>query len=466
MANAATFLSGFPAKTAELALGFAQYLQEQSQGRMDSVAHLDKPLSPLESIMASEGVRYDSKALHNDAMAFVGRALGTRQDAAFTALFARQIEYIYTETFDIEYPDLKARQLIPVDTQVPSGADFYTYRQYDTATKAAILHNYAANSFPESDVFADEFKQAIKSIGSKYSYSVQDMRAAAMAGVPLEAKKASSARYGVEKRLEQIAAYGDAATGLYGITNAPSIQSVTKVSPAGTWAYQIYNALAGGTLTQAVQAILEDVNAMANQIFIATLGVHKPTTLALPTAAFAILATTPRAPGFTNDSILQFILGQSPWLEEIVDWPYLNTVGVYTLPGTFHATNGSASVTASVSQTGYLSVGNFITFSQDTSKTVYTVLTVAGTAITLTANYGGTTHTASPATISSGLAVLYEKNPRVLNLVIPQEFEQFPPEQNGLTWDVYCHMRCGGVNVIRPLAVSTMSGISSVGSGY
>ena len=58
------------------------------------------------------------------------------------------------------------------------------------------------------------------------------------------------------------------------------------------------------------------------------------------------------------------------------------------------------------------------------------------------------------------MALMYEKNPRVLNLVISQEFEQFPPQQDGLTWEIYCHLRTGGVNVIRPLAVNTQAGIS------
>ncbi len=454
-------LSALSPDTRSLALKFAELLAEHAEGgrrRADRAAILERPLSPLEQIFGTS-VRYDSKLLRQDAMEFVGRALpNIRNDAALTAMFARQLEYIFTWTADVEYPELKARSLIPVDTEVPTGADYYTYRMYDVAGEAALLHNYAKNSFPEADVFADEFKQAIKGIGDKYSYSVQDMRAAAMSGVPLEAKKASAARYAVEKRLERIAAYGDAATGIYGITNAPGILSATKVSPAGTWAQQIAAALAGGTLTATVQAILEDINTQANGIFVETIGTHKPTTLALPTAAFAVLATTPRAPGFTQDTILEFILKSSPWLEEIVDWPYLNTIGQYPLAGTFHVTNASATVTASVSQAGVVYVGATLYL----AGVPYVVSAFNGTTgITLSANYAGTTNaTLGGVTQQSGVSLMYEKNPRVASLIISQDFEQFPPEMDGLLWEIYCHLRTGGVNVIRPLAVSTMSGIS------
>jgi hypothetical protein len=458
--SARSFLDTQPGELQSLARLFGDFLAERasSGGRTDSLAMLEKPLSPMEQIFGS-GIRYDSKSLRTDATAFVQRAF-PRLDASFTAMFARQLEYIYTWTADIEYPELRARQLIPVDTEVPSGADYYTYRMYDVAEKAAILQNYAKNSFPESDVFGDEFKQGIKGIGSKYSYSVQDMRAAAMSGVPLEAKKASAARYACEKQLERIACFGDAATNLYGITNAPGVTAVSKVSPAGTWAQQIYAALAGGTLTQTVQAILEDVNAMANTIFTQTLGTRKPTTLALPTGAYAVLATTPRAPGFTEDTILEFILESSPWLKEIVDWAYLNTIGQLPLVGNFTVTNGSATVTAASSQAGVVYVGAILTFAH-TPGVPYTVSAFNGTTgITLSTTYAGTTDSTHGATQQSGLAVLYEKSPEVLELVIPQEFEQFPPQQDGLTWEVYCHMRTGGVNVMRPLAVATQAGIS------
>jgi hypothetical protein len=446
-------------ETEALANNFAEFLAEKARrdgDRRDSVAYLERPLSPLEE-MFGIGTRYDSKTLRSDAQAFVTKAL-PRADAAFSAMFARQLEYVYTWTADIEYPALKARSLVPVDTEVPSGAEFFTYSMYDVAGEAAILQNYAKNSFPEADVYADQFRQAVKGLGAKYSFSVQDMRAAAMAGVPLEAKKASSARYSVEKRLERIAAYGDAPTGIYGITNAPGITATTKLSPAGTWAQQIAAAIAAGTLPATSQAILGDVNAQAQGIYNATLGEHTPTTLVLPTAAFSILATTPWSPVYRDESILQFILKSSPWLDEIVDWPYLNTIGRLPLAGTFHVINGSASVVASVSQAGVVYVGATLYL----GGVAYVVSAFNGTTgITLSVVYAGSTNvTLGSVTQQSGLSLVYEKDPRVLQLVIPQEFEQFPPEMDGLLWEVYCHLRTGGVNVIRPLAVTTMAGIS------
>lgn len=457
----ANLIDSFSGEVQAMMSGLAQYIAARGGDgrRLDGIAHPTRDVDPMQEA-SGLAIAYSRAHLHQDAIDYVKTVFpGKREDASFTAMFARQLEYVYTWTADIEYPDLKSRNLIPVDTSVPSGAEYFTYNMFDKVAKAAMLHSYAKNSFPESDVYGDQFRQAVKGIGDKYSFSVQDMRAAQMSGMPLEQKKAESARYGIEKKLELIACVGDAPTGLFGITNAPGVAATAKVSPVGTWAQQIVAAIAAGTLTATVQAILQDVNAMANAIYTQTLGTHKPTTLILPTGAFAVLATTPRAPGFTEDTILDFILASSPWLNEITDWAYLNANGAFNLTGTFSVTNASESVTATLTQATQLVPGSVIYFSSQPT-TPYTVLTVVTTAITLTSNFTGTTASGLTATQVTGEAVMYEKNPRILQLVIPQEFEQFPPQIDGLTWEIYCHLRTGGVNVMRPLAVTTMSGIA------
>jgi hypothetical protein len=86
-----------------------------------------------------------------------------------------------------------------------------------------------------------------------------------------------------------------------------------------------------------------------------------------------------------------------------------------TLSGTFLVANGSASVTASVSQNGLLFPGDNVSFDDGTALGVtYTVLTVAGTAITLTSTYGGTSGTYTAEAVSLPLygtfAVTHESN--------------------------------------------------------
>lgn len=55
---------------------------------------------------------------------------------------------------------------------------------------------------------------------------------------------------------------------------------------------------------------------------------------------------------------------------------------------------------------------------------------------------------------TSDRMVVYKRDPDHLMLVIPQEFEQFPPQVKGMEFVVPCHARCGGVQVPYPLAIA------------
>ncbi len=49
-------------------------------------------------------------------------------DSAETAFFARELEYIKSKSYDIEFPPLKAIKLIPVSTEAGPGAESITYQ--------------------------------------------------------------------------------------------------------------------------------------------------------------------------------------------------------------------------------------------------------------------------------------------------------------------------------------------------
>jgi len=314
------------------------------------------------------------------------RMTGMRFDANDTAFFARQLEEIYTQTYDIEYPELKGRKLIPVDTRVNPGANSFTYRQFDKKGQANIVHNYA-DDFPNAEVVGVEWTQNVVSLGNSYQYSIQDMRAAAMAGIQLEAMKANAARELMERKLDTLSAIGDSATGLVGLTNAPNISSVT-VSTGASSGQTAWCSTAGVGTGKTVAEILLDINNMQAKIFNATLGIHTPDTLVLPTSCYGFLATTARSTTFTEDSMLQYILKQSPWIKNIEFWTQLNTAGAS----------------------------------------------------------------------SKGRVMLYKRDPKILQLIIPQEFEQLPPQPRNMAWVIPCHMRTGAVEVRYPLAVAYMDG--------
>lgn len=54
--------------------------------------------------------------------------------------------------------------------------------------------------------------------------------------------------------------------------------------------------------------------------------------------------------------------------------------------------------------------------------------------------------------------VAYHKDPEVLSLEIPQEYEQLPPQPVSLSFVINTHARCAGVLIPFPLGVAYMDG--------
>ena len=56
-------------------------------------------------------------------------------------------------------------------------------------------------------------------------------------------------------------------------------------------------------------------------------------------------------------------------------------------------------------------------------------------------------------------AFTYNRDPDYVALQIPQDFEQFPPQEEGMEFVIYCHERIGGVINYYPLACAFADGI-------
>ena len=299
-------------------------------------------------------------------------------DASESAFLSRQLEVIRSQTYDIKFPQLKARDFVPVDNSVSPGAETVTYRQYNMFGLAKIIANYA-DDLPRADVSAAEFTSKIRSLGSSYGYSIQEVRAAQFAGVPLEQRKANAARRAMEEKIDSIARVGDAANSLLGLLNQPN-----------TSTYSVPNGGGGDTEwgTKTPDEIVADMHGIANGMVQDTKEVEQPDTLLLPLTSYGLVSTKRMGDG-SNETILSYFLKTSMYVKTVAPWTALETAG-------------SGSVKR---------------------------------------------------------MVCYRRDPDVLQLIVPQEFEQLPPQSRGFEVVTPCHMRCGGVVAYYPLAISYGDGI-------
>ena len=57
------------------------------------------------------------------------------------------------------------------------------------------------------------------------------------------------------------------------------------------------------------------------------------------------------------------------------------------------------------------------------------------------------------------LAVAFKRDPEKVSFVLPQPYEQFPPQERGYRTNIFTHSRCGGMKIPAPLSVHVMHSI-------
>lgn len=227
----------------------------------------------------------------------------TDGDAVF---MQRQLEAIESQTYDVLYPDLEARDVFTTNSFGGAGAQTLTYRSYGRVGSAAVI-NARAIDLPKSDIHGKEYSIGVKSMGVAYDFDIDEIAAAQMAGMPLEARKAMAARRGYEELVNKIVWDGHKETGLKGLFDN---QDITRSNVAA--------GVAGGTEWEkkTPDEILADMNAAAAAMYTSTKKIHKPDTLLLPVAKWAYIAQTPRSP-MSDTTILQYFLANNQFIKSV-----------------------------------------------------------------------------------------------------------------------------------------------------
>ncbi len=267
--------------------------------------------------MDIEEIRVDSRQKEQAAWLLdrcgATNSRGERLDANETAHFARQLEFVKAQTFDIEFGKLKSLQFIPLDSSAPEGTETITYTQWEEVEAAKIVANMA-DDLPQVDVFARQFTSAVVSVASSYQWSIQDIRRAAMAGTDFDLRKARAARMSIDRRVDEIGANGAPENNTTGFVNDANVP-ILVLPNAGAW----------DTLT-ALQ-VLENMTAMAQAVVDQTVEVEEANTLILPNSEFGLVAATPMSAD-NSRTILSVFLENSPYITAVEQWAKLNTAGV------------------------------------------------------------------------------------------------------------------------------------------
>ena len=309
--------------------------------------------------------------------------------------FERELEHRKAQSYDVLKAPLRGMELIPVSSEAGAGAETITYEQYDQTGIARVIANYA-DDLPRADVKGKEFTARVKSVGDSFGYSIQEIRAAQMAGKSLEQRKANSAVRAMQEAWNRILFYGDAEYGLQGwLTNA-NIPEVAAVEESGdsTWFDS------DGQPRKTAAQILDDLNNLVEHVVTSTNGRHRPSRVVLPVKHYGLIARMNAGMG-TDTTVLRYFIDNSPYVNE-VEWA--NEFSQAQL-----AANG-------LSGSGE---GQF----------------------------------------ADNIMIAYEPDPDKITFEMPVPFEQFPEQERNLAFIVPCHSRVAGVLIYYPLSMAIMEGI-------
>lgn len=229
-----------------------------------------------------------------------------RFDAAENGFFARQLIHLLPGMFKVEYQSLNARSILPVYFGNDPGAEDVNWRQTDEYGEAEIVADYASDA-PLAETQGEEFSSKVKSLRSAAQWSLQEVRAAARANVPLTENKLANARQAILRKENKLAWAGDSKYKLWGVFStdtASGSSSIPRDTAAATFA-------AGSA-----DDMLTALHTFANKAAEVT-EVEEPDFLGLPTAQYNLAATTRIGVDNTGATVLQHFLATNPYIRTV-----------------------------------------------------------------------------------------------------------------------------------------------------
>lgn len=321
-----------------------EFLQEtmdyiQSDRRLMRIVNPDGKLATYRMDQLREAFRrveYDKAAIENTAFEGQYRSDLTddqiidkmekagRFDANEGLVFARQLEEIDPTRYEVIHKPLtKWKEVLPVKTFTP-GTDRITYRLLDQTGNAILSEPGNITDIPMADAKASEFSNKVYAWVLGYMYTAQELRRAAVAGVPLPSEKIIAVERGYARRLQTTMFTGDSRIDLLGFINATGVTNTQAAAPAAgadrTWK--------GGDKTN--DEVAKDITDATSRIRVRTYSEFglSNLTVALPQAQYDYIATTRMASG-TDTTIMQFLLNnkESNGIERFVVVHDLNGQG-------------------------------------------------------------------------------------------------------------------------------------------
>jgi hypothetical protein len=161
-----------------------------------------------------------------------------------------------------------------------------------------------ASDLPRADVLRKEITYPVRSLGGSFAYTIQETRAAAMVpNMNLEQRRANAVRRAYEEKVQEIAYFGDAPSGMKGFFNNDQIDKLVPDKWFDTSGVTTDEMLS--LLNEAPTRLVQNSNMK-----------EMPNTMLVPYNVYRIISTTPRST--TSDTtVMEFFLRTNPMISSI-----------------------------------------------------------------------------------------------------------------------------------------------------
>ena len=225
----------------------------------------------------------------------------TESNAQAMTIATNNLEAMQAQIDEILYSEFRLDKFFPIITSIPEGAATYAYK---------VINKYGAGKFiSNSGRDANDAGISMQSVPYSLSYggiipswTIEDLRAAAFMGVPLDTKTIEAGTTGCLNHIEQVGLNGDLTYNFNGLINAPNI-------PASGSAKLISNMSAD----EMVAFIQENVSGIINQTqeIFSTL-IKTGMTLYLPIAQEGLIGDTKLAED-ASKTVWEYVKINNQW---------------------------------------------------------------------------------------------------------------------------------------------------------
>lgn len=201
-------------------------------------------------------------------------------DADNSVFFKRELEHIKSQPLEVQRPDIRFRLLIPPSRDpTPRGASHATWYLYDKVGQAKFINAYETH-LPRSDVYARKMSSPIHSVGDSYGWDDEELDAARFANKPLQGWRREASMEAVERKLQNVAFFGEASLNIPGFLNNPNVATVVAASDGGdvTWADKL--------AADKWRSVLADIANVLNAVTEQTNGREKANTFLMPLSEY------------------------------------------------------------------------------------------------------------------------------------------------------------------------------------